>query len=95
MGTKVAELERTIGSMSNRIDGFQSTMATKEQLQNSSQMFTMQLAHQQSTLELKLTAFVTELSGKLEPIQRGIYYAVGIILTAFLSGVLGLVWFKP
>lgn len=91
LAAKVGEMERTVAQLSSRVDG----LATKEQLENQAKLLTMQLNHQQSTLELKLTAVTNEIRQDLAPIKRGIYYAVGVILTAFLTGALGLVLIQP
>lgn len=90
-----ATQEAQILALTQRLDGVGLTMATKEQLENQMKLFTMQLTHQQTTLDLKMTALGESIRKDLEPIKRGIYYAVGIIVSSFLLGALSLIWIKP
>jgi chromosome segregation ATPase len=87
---QIAEHGIQIGSNVTALEAVRRTAATGEQLQNAVNEFglKLQLATQEMGAKLSLV------HSDLDPIRRGIYWAVGMILAAVLTAILGLVIVK-
>ncbi len=88
---KIAQHEVLMNTLSHTVESVRAQMSTREQLEAAVVLFGLRLDKAVSEMSLKLTDVHTD----LDPIKRGIYWAVGLILATVILAIVALVIKKP
>jgi hypothetical protein len=85
--SKLAQHDIVLANLAQTVESVRGQMSTREQLESAVVLFTLRLDKAVSEMTLKLLEVHTD----LDPIKRGIHWAVGLILTTVILAILALV----